>query len=84
MDQKRTLWEAPKDYLEMSPFLHADRINEPLLLIHGADDPKSGTIPMQSERLFDAIRELGGTARYVLLPYEGHSYRARESVMHTF
>lgn len=82
--EQRTLWEAPRDYLEMSAFLHADRINEPLLLIHGADDPKTGTIPMQSERLFDAIRELGGTARYVLLPCEGHSYRARESVMHTF
>jgi dipeptidyl aminopeptidase/acylaminoacyl peptidase len=66
--ERRTLWDAPKNYLEMSPFLHADRINEPLLLTHGADDPKSGTIPLQGEMLFDAIRELGGTARYVLLP----------------
>lgn len=82
--ERRTLWQAPRDYLAMSSFLHADRINEPLLLIHGADDPKTGTVPMQSERLFAAIRELGGTARYVLLPEEGHSYRARESVMHTF
>jgi dipeptidyl aminopeptidase/acylaminoacyl peptidase len=82
--EHRTLWEAPEDYLAMSPFVHADRINEPLLLIHGGDDPKTGTVPMQSERLFAAIRELGGTARYVLLPYEGHSYQARESVMHTF
>jgi dipeptidyl aminopeptidase/acylaminoacyl peptidase len=37
---------------------------------------------MQSERLFHAINGHGGTARLVMLPFEGHGYRARESVMH--
>ncbi len=62
--------------------MHADKIDEPLLLVHGEADNNSGTFPMQSERLYDAIKGLGGTARLVLLPHESHGYRARESVMH--
>ena len=67
----------------MSPFRFADRIKEPLLLIHGAADNNSGTFPIQSERLFEALRGSGGTARLVMLPHEAHGYRARESVLHT-
>ena len=66
----------------MSPFNQADKIKAPLLLIHGAADPNPGTYPMQSERLFAAIKGLGGTARLCLVPGEGHAYRARESIMH--
>jgi dipeptidyl aminopeptidase/acylaminoacyl peptidase len=67
----------------MSPYLRADRIKAPLLLIHGEADNNAGTYPMQSERLFDALKGLGATARLVLLPHESHGYRARESVLHT-
>ena len=81
--EDRTLWEAPQVYLAMSPYLNADRIKTPLLLIHGAADNNAGTYPMQSERLFDALKGLGATARLVLLPHESHAYRARESVLHT-
>ena len=81
--ERRTLWEAPEVYFEISPFMHADRINEPLLLIHGEKDSNSGTYPIQSERLFQAIKGNGGRARYVVLPGEGHGYAARESVLHT-
>lgn len=80
--EERTFWEAPETYMTMSPFRFADKINEPILLIHGIDDDNSGTFPIQSERLFQAIKGLGGTARLVMLPYEAHGYRARESVMH--
>ncbi len=80
--EDRTFWDAPETYTQMSPFFAADQINEPLLLIHGADDSNSGTFPMQTERLYEAIRGLGGTARYVSLPMEGHSYRSREAVGH--
>ena len=66
----------------MSPFVHAHKINEPLLLIHGAADDNSGSFPIQSERLFQALKGLGGTARLVMLPHEAHGYRARESVLH--
>ena len=37
---------------------------------------------MQSERMFEALKGLGGTARLVMLPLESHGYRARESVLH--
>jgi len=81
--ERRTLWEAPETYAELSPFMFADDINEPLLLIHGMEDDNSGTFPLQSERLYHAIKGHGGSARLVLLPEESHGYRARESVLHT-
>lgn len=80
--EQRTLWEAPEVYFEMSPFMHADKINEPILLIHGKADDNPGTFPMQSERFYNALKGLGGTARLVMLPYESHGYRARESILH--
>lgn len=81
--ERRTLWEAPETYLRMSPFLVAHRINEPLLLIHGAADNNEGTFPMQSERMYQAVRGNGGVVRLVMLPHESHAYLARESVEHT-
>lgn len=80
--EERTFWEAPDTYIAMSPFTHAQKIDEPLLLIHGIDDNNTGTFPIQSERLYQAMKGLGGTARLVMLPYEAHGYRARESVLH--
>ncbi|MDB5312553.1 MAG: ptpA 2 [Gemmataceae bacterium] len=81
-NERRTFWEAPGVYGKMSPFFHADKINEPLLLIHGAADNNPGTFPVQSERLYQAVRGTGGTCRLVLLPHEAHGYEARESVEH--
>jgi dipeptidyl aminopeptidase/acylaminoacyl peptidase len=66
----------------MSPFMHADKVNEPLLMIHGEADNNSGTFPLQSERMYQAINGLGGKARLVMLPHESHGYRAKESIMH--
>jgi dipeptidyl aminopeptidase/acylaminoacyl peptidase len=80
--ERRTLWEAPEMYLRVSPFMQANKIKEPLLLIHGEADNNPGTFPIQSERLFQAIKGNGGTARLVMLPYESHNYEARESVEH--
>ena len=80
--EERTFWEAPEIYFGMSPFMHADKIDEPLLMIHGEADNNSGTFPIQSIRLFNAIKGLGGTARLVMLPDESHGYAARESLLH--
>ncbi|MBD3368685.1 MAG: prolyl oligopeptidase family serine peptidase [Candidatus Eisenbacteria bacterium] len=80
--EDRTLWEAPEVYFEMSPFMHADTIDEPILIVHGDADSNPGTFPMQSERFYNALKGLGKTARFVLLPHESHSYRARESLLH--
>lgn len=81
--EERTLWEAPDVYFTMSAFIHADKIKAPLLLIHGEADENSGTFPIQSERLYAALKGLGARARLVILPHEGHGYRARESILHT-
>ncbi|MGO9466079.1 MAG: S9 family peptidase [Isosphaeraceae bacterium] len=80
--ERRSYWEATDLYTKMSPFTYANKINEPILLIHGEADNNSGTFPIQSERLFQAIKGNGGIARLVILPHESHSYRARESVLH--
>lgn len=80
--ERRSFWEVPAIYDQLSPFRYADRIKAPLLLIHGEDDGNSGTFPVQSERLFQAVQGNGGTARLVVLPFEEHGYRARESVLH--
>ena len=82
-NERRTFWEAPHIYMAMSPFASADRIKCPVLLIHGEDDNNPGTFPLQSERLYHAIRGNGGSVRYVTLPHESHGYIARESVEHT-
>jgi dipeptidyl aminopeptidase/acylaminoacyl peptidase len=80
--EQRSYWEATELYTRMSPFTYANRVNEPILLIHGENDENSGTFPIQSERYYAALRGHGATVRYVVLPLEGHGYRARESVMH--
>lgn len=80
--EERTYWDAPSIYNEMSPFMHADKMKTPLLLIHGEADNNSGTYTMQSERYFHALKGLGATARLVILPKESHGYRAKESILH--
>ncbi|RMF59280.1 MAG: S9 family peptidase, partial [Bacteroidetes bacterium] len=80
--EERTFWEAPEVYFRMSPFMNADKLNEPILLIHGEADNNSGTFPIQSERFYHALKGLGKTARLVMLPHESHGYRARESILH--
>ncbi len=80
--ERRTFWEAPETYYRVSPFSHAQRIAAPLLLIHGSIDGNAGTHPIQSERMYAAVAGNGGTARLVMLPCEGHAYRARESILH--
>ncbi len=80
--EERTYWEAPEVYYKMSPFSYADKIKTPILFVHGEADNNSGTFPIQTERFYNAIKGHGGTARYVLLPYESHGYRAKESILH--
>jgi dipeptidyl aminopeptidase/acylaminoacyl peptidase len=80
--ETRTYWEIPEVYQKMSPFNFANKINEPILMIHGEADDNSGTFPIQSERLYMALKGHGATVRYVTLPAEAHGYAARESNMH--
>lgn len=80
--EDRTYWQAPDLYYKMSPFSYADKIKTPLLLIHGDSDDNPGTFPINSERLFNAVKGHGGTVRFVFLPYEAHSYRGKENLLH--
>jgi dipeptidyl aminopeptidase/acylaminoacyl peptidase len=81
-NEDRTYWEAPQLYYEMSPFSYANKIKTPILLIHGEMDDNQGTFPINSERLFNAIKGFGGTTRFVYLPYEAHGYRGKENILH--
>jgi dipeptidyl aminopeptidase/acylaminoacyl peptidase len=81
--EQRTYWQATDTYTRMSPFTYANQINEPILLIHGELDDNSGTFPIQSERMYAALKGNGATVRYVVLPYEAHGYRSRENTLHT-
>jgi len=80
--EERSYWDSPETYNTMSPFMHADKMKTPLLLIHGVADNNSGTYPLQSERYFNALKGLGAPVRLVMLPKESHGYRAKESIMH--
>jgi len=81
--EERTYWEAPEVYNTMSPFMNANKVDQPLLLIHGEADNNSGTFPIQSERFYNALKGHGATTRLVMLPHESHGYAAKESILHT-
>lgn len=78
-NERRSVWEAPDVYTKASTFFYADKLKTPLLIVHGGDDANPGTTPLQSTKLYEAIRGNGGTTRLVMLPYEPHWYAARES-----
>lgn len=80
--ERRTLWEAPEMYLKVSPFMVAQKINEPILMTHGEADDNTGTFPIQSERMYQALKGQGATVRLVMLPHEAHGYAGRESIEH--
>jgi len=81
-NEKRSYWEAPELYFDMSPFMHADKVKDPILLIHGLADNNSGTFPIQSERFYAALKGYGAIVRLVMLPNESHGYAARETILH--
>jgi dipeptidyl aminopeptidase/acylaminoacyl peptidase len=81
-NETRNFWEVPEVYSRMSPFFKADKVKDPILLIHGEMDDNSGTFPIQSERFYMALKGFGATVRYVTLPYEAHGYSAAESNKH--
>jgi dipeptidyl aminopeptidase/acylaminoacyl peptidase len=81
-NEDRTYWQAPQLYFDMSPFSYAQKLKTPILLVHGDTDDNTGTYPIQSERMFQALKGNGGNVRYVSLPYEAHGYRGKENILH--
>lgn len=80
--EQRNYWDAPNVYNTMSPFMSADKMKTPLLLVHGEADNNQGTFTFQTERYFQALKGLGAPVRMVLLPKEAHSYVAKENIFH--
>lgn len=75
--EERDYWESPDTYYTLSPFTYAKVLAQrqaPLLLIHGDNDQNSGTHPMQSERMYQAVSGQGGIVKLVVLPHESHGY----------
>ena len=81
-NERRSFWDASDIYFKMSPFMYANQLHAPILLIHGMADNNSGTFPIQSERMYMALKGNGAAVRYVQLPDEAHGYQARESIEH--
>ncbi|MCF8342004.1 MAG: prolyl oligopeptidase family serine peptidase [Chitinophagaceae bacterium] len=81
-NEERTFWQAPQLYLAMSPFAFADKIKTPILLTHGEMDDNTGTYPINSERLYAALKGHGATVRFVYFPYEAHGYKGKENLLH--
>ncbi|WP_407521185.1 prolyl oligopeptidase family serine peptidase [Lacibacter sp. MH-610] len=81
-NEDRTYWQVPQLYYDMSPFSFAHQLKTPILLVHGEADDNTGTFPVQSERMFQALKGNGGSVRYVVMPYEAHGYRGKENILH--
>lgn len=80
--EQRNYWDVPTTYNEMSPFMNADKMKTPLLLVHGDADNNPGTFTLQSERYYQALKGLGAPVRLVLLPKESHGYAAKDNILH--
>jgi dipeptidyl aminopeptidase/acylaminoacyl peptidase len=80
--EQRNYWDVPGVYNTMSPFMNADKMKTPMLLVHGEADHNPGTFTLQTERYFQALKGLGAPARMVILPKESHSYVAKENIFH--
>ena len=80
--EERSYWDVPETYNTMSPFMTADKMNTPLLLVHGEADNNPGTFTLQSERYFNALKGMGKPTRLVILPKESHGYVAKENILH--
>lgn len=80
--EQRNYWEVPDVYNKMSPFMNAEKMKTPILLVHGEADNNPGTFTLQTERYFQALKGLGAPARMVILPKESHGYAARENILH--
>ncbi|HUP50481.1 MAG TPA: prolyl oligopeptidase family serine peptidase, partial [Thermoanaerobaculia bacterium] len=72
--------DLPEDKERMeaqSPFFHASRIDAPLLVIQGANDPR--VKQPESDQIVIAVRDLGRPVEYIVAPDEGHGFAGREN-----
>jgi len=61
----------------ISPLFHADQIVKPLLVLQGANDPR--TLQAESDEIVAAVKANGVPVTYIVFPDEGHGFRKREN-----
>lgn len=64
-------------FKSISPITHVANVQAPLMVIHGANDPRDP--PTESDQFVRAIRERGGSVEYLRFPDEGHQIRKRSN-----
>ena len=79
--ERRDIWEAPGMYLEMSPFLEADKLSGALLMYHSMEDQNVGTDPISSVRMMQALMAQGKNAALYMYPYEDHGPATKETIL---
>ena len=79
--ERRDFWEGQKTYLEMSPFLKADKLSGALLMYHSLEDQNVGTDPISSIRMMHALQGLGKVASLYMYPYEDHGPATKETIL---
>lgn len=68
--------DTEADYLRrISPLFHADRIERPLLVLQGANDPR--VTQAESDDIVKTVRANGVPVEYVVFPDEGHGFRKK-------
>ena len=80
-NERRDFWSGQKAYLDMSPFLYADKLSGALLMYHSLEDQNVGTALESSTRMLQALQGLGKTAALYMYPYEDHGPLTRETVL---
>lgn len=72
--------EEESKHLELrSPLNYIDNIKKPFLLIHGDNDPI--VAKSESDQIFEAMKEKGGSPTYLTFPDEGHGVRKFHNLM---
>ncbi|HXT18511.1 MAG TPA: prolyl oligopeptidase family serine peptidase [Gemmatimonadaceae bacterium] len=78
-NERRTIWEGRDTYIDMSPFLAADRLSGAVLMYHSLEDQNNGTDLTSSVRMMQALQGLGKNAALYMYPYEDHGPATRET-----
>jgi dipeptidyl aminopeptidase/acylaminoacyl peptidase len=63
--------------LKKSPLFHADKIERPLLVLQGENDPR--VLKRESDSIVEAVKKKGVPVEYLVFENEGHGFRRKES-----
>lgn len=70
--------ETDLEYLKkISPLFHADKINKPLMVLQGANDPR--VLKVESDEIVAAVKKKGIPCEYLVFDDEGHGFRKKKN-----